>query len=73
MPGAGYLTCPNCGSDKFFVDNQADGFVFFHVDLAGCFLTTKTPPHEIGIRDASDIYCISCGWHGGVDELVETA
>ncbi len=65
-----YKKCPNCKAMKFYVDNESDGMVFFRVTASGETISSQDPPKKLELKDVSQIYCISCGWHGILEELI---
>lgn len=67
MPGK---QCPNCGGGKFYLETADGGLMFFWVDQAGRLLATQPPREDVTPSPLPQtVHCISCAWHGGLDEL----
>ncbi|MBU2549461.1 MAG: hypothetical protein KKB20_13675 [Proteobacteria bacterium] len=66
----GYLRCPNCGSQLFYVGQPGAGLVFLRVRADGVPVASKEPDRELSDLDVSTIHCTSCAWYGSISELV---
>lgn len=65
------LLCPQCGTHRFFVKDDNDENVYFHVDCDGIPCPTETSHADLSGRDFSVVYSTGCSWRGSLDGLVK--
>lgn len=65
------LLCPQCGAHRFFVKDDNDENVYFHVDWDGTPYPTETSHADLSGRDFSVVHSTGCSWRGSLDGLVK--
>lgn len=68
---ARYLLCPQCGSHRFFLRDEARGTLYFYVDGNGRPVPTESSPGtDLAGLDFSRVGCCGCSWQGSLRKLV---
>jgi hypothetical protein len=64
-----FLTCPRCGSTRFYAVSSTQKMSFFHVDQNLRPVVTATGSADPSQIDLSQIYCTGCSWSGAATQL----
>jgi hypothetical protein len=66
-----YLLCPQCGTHRFFVKDENDENVYFHVDWNKVPFPTESSGADLAGRDLSMVHSAGCSWKGSINGLVK--
>ncbi len=63
------LHCPVCGSETFYVDQDA-GTIMFSLNAEGQPVDVQPAGAALILDDATVMFCTACSWQGTVDDLL---
>jgi hypothetical protein len=66
-----YLLCPQCGTHRFFVNDEDGGNTYFHVGWDKVPFPTETSGADLSGRDFSIVHSTGCSWKGSIGGLVK--
>jgi hypothetical protein len=66
-----YLLCPQCGSHRFYVENEKGDYIWFHVDHDFKPFPTEESKADLSGLNFETVYCSGCAWCGRLKKLVK--
>jgi hypothetical protein len=66
-----HMRCPLCGA-LFFYQDDMESFSSFKVTLEGQADEVRKEGIRVELTPNSEVFCVSCAWHGTVLELEDS-
>jgi hypothetical protein len=66
-----YLLCPQCGTHRFFLNQENGENIYFHVGWNRIPFPTTTSGADLSGKDFSIVHSTGCSWKGSISGLVK--